>query len=338
MSNGNSDSRERRPAFSDDYVDIDSCIDELDLGEEKSTENSKNKNRIQFIIGIKNTKSDNSDEELNYDDINPEFIQYYVKWQNKSFIHCSWLTEIQVVYTPGGEIALRKFKGKCKDVLHKSDCIKDLYVPSINYLNTDFLEVDKIIHTRNSMYLVKWKSMEYDESTWEKKDDIPNFDSCFDEYKKRKEHVNPKKFDPKICIPDSSTFSPIKELAPLSDGSTLRDYQLEGVNWLLHCWYEKRNSILADEMGLGKTIQTVVTLAKINEISDIHGPFLIIAPLSTLHQWKQEIEKWSTLYAVVYHGSPQSRHIISKYEFATEPKNDKKVAFDVVITNYELFT
>jgi len=36
------------------------------------------------------------------------------------------------------------------------------------------------------------------------------------------------------------------------NGGTLRDYQIEGLTWLLRCWYTKRCSILADEMGLGK--------------------------------------------------------------------------------------
>jgi hypothetical protein len=35
------------------------------------------------------------------------------------------------------------------------------------------------------------------------------------------------------------------------NGGTLRDYQIEGLAWLLRCWYTKRSSILADEMGLG---------------------------------------------------------------------------------------
>ena len=33
------------------------------------------------------------------------------------------------------------------------------------------------------------------------------------------------------------------------NGGKLRDYQLEGLNWLLRCWYTKMSSILADEMG-----------------------------------------------------------------------------------------
>ena len=38
---------------------------------------------------------------------------------------------------------------------------------------------------------------------------------------------------------------------------TLRDYQLEGLNWLIYSWMQNHNCILADEMGLGKTIQCV---------------------------------------------------------------------------------
>ena len=36
------------------------------------------------------------------------------------------------------------------------------------------------------------------------------------------------------------------------NGFSLRYYQIEGLNWLLGCWYTKRSSILADEMGLGE--------------------------------------------------------------------------------------
>lgn len=35
----------------------------------------------------------------------------------------------------------------------------------------------------------------------------------------------------------------------------LRDYQMDGLNWLIHAWCKENSVILADEMGLGKTIQ-----------------------------------------------------------------------------------
>lgn len=37
------------------------------------------------------------------------------------------------------------------------------------------------------------------------------------------------------------------------DDHRLRDYQIDGLNWLASCWYKRHSCILADEMGLGKT-------------------------------------------------------------------------------------
>ena len=62
----------------------------------------------------------------------------------------------------------------------------------------------------------------------------------------------------------------------------LRDYQLEGVNWLVFNWHNGRNSILADEMGLGKTLQTISLLAATYQLHGITGPHMIIVPKSTL--------------------------------------------------------
>lgn len=38
---------------------------------------------------------------------------------------------------------------------------------------------------------------------------------------------------------------------------TLREYQLEGLNWMVNLHDNGINGILADEMGLGKTVQTI---------------------------------------------------------------------------------
>ncbi len=52
------------------------------------------------------------------------------------------------------------------------------------------------------------------------------------------------------------------------------------------------NGILADEMGLGKTVQTVCALAHLAEAEGIWGPFIIIAPLSTLPNWQTELQRF----------------------------------------------
>ena len=44
-------------------------------------------------------------------------------------------------------------------------------------------------------------------------------------------------------------------------------------------------------MGLGKTIQTIALLAHLLE-RGVPGPFLVVAPLSTLSNWSHEFAKW----------------------------------------------
>lgn len=36
--------------------------------------------------------------------------------------------------------------------------------------------------------------------------------------------------------------------------------------------------------------------------ADIRGPFLVIAPLSTIANWEREFRAWSDINIVVYHG------------------------------------
>lgn len=49
-------------------------------------------------------------------------------------------------------------------------------------------------------------------------------------------------------------------------------------------------------------------------MKDIEGPFLIIAPLSTIPNWEREFRTWTDLNVVVYHGSQASRKTIQAYE------------------------
>ncbi|CAJ0761039.1 12094_t:CDS:10 [Entrophospora sp. SA101] len=74
----------------------------------------------------------------------------------------------------------------------------------------------------------------------------------------------------------------------LVTGGILRDYQLTGFEWLVSLYDNGLNGILADEMGLGKTLQTIAFLAYLWE-NKIYGPFLIVAPLSTLANWVSEV-------------------------------------------------
>eukprot|EP00633_Aureoumbra_lagunensis_P008712 CAMPEP_0197309632 /NCGR_PEP_ID=MMETSP0891-20130614/8221_1 /TAXON_ID=44058 ORGANISM="Aureoumbra lagunensis, Strain CCMP1510" /NCGR_SAMPLE_ID=MMETSP0891 /ASSEMBLY_ACC=CAM_ASM_000534 /LENGTH=153 /DNA_ID=CAMNT_0042794817 /DNA_START=118 /DNA_END=576 /DNA_ORIENTATION=+ len=68
-------------------------------------------------------------------------------------------------------------------------------------------------------------------------------------------------------------------------GGTMRNYQLEGLNWMIRLRANGLNGILADEMGLGKTLQSISMLAYLYEYQNIRGPHLILVPKSTLSNW-----------------------------------------------------
>ncbi len=120
-------------------------------------------------------------------------------------------------------------------------------------------------------------------------------------------------------------------------GHALRDYQIQGINWLINAYMSNRNGILADEMGLGKTIQCVAFLEHLRREEGVRGPFLIVAPLSTLTHWKREAESWTDMNTIVYHdasGGSNGRRILRDYEFYYEGTNILK--FNILITSYEM--
>lgn len=88
------------------------------------------------------------------------------------------------------------------------------------------------------------------------------------------------------------------ELVPLLTGGKLKSYQLKGVKWLISLWQNGLNGILADQMGLGKTIQTIAFLAHLKG-NGLDGPYLVIAPLSTLSNWLNEIERYIDIFIVL---------------------------------------
>ncbi|KAB5554929.1 snf2 family helicase ATPase [Coniochaeta sp. 2T2.1] len=121
-------------------------------------------------------------------------------------------------------------------------------------------------------------------------------------------------------------------------GGTMRDYQLEGLTWLLKLCEQGISGILADEMGLGKTIQTVSVIAHLREKEDYLGPHLIVAPLSTLSNWIAEFNRWTpTIPVVMYHGTPAERSDIAKNVIFKNLKNNRPTnKFPVVCTSYEM--
>ncbi|CAI9299634.1 unnamed protein product [Lactuca saligna] len=112
-------------------------------------------------------------------------------------------------------------------------------------------------------------------------------------------------------------------------GGKLREYQMNGLRWLLSLYNNHLNGILADEMGLGKTVQVISLLCYLMENKNDRGPFLVVVPSSVLPGWESEINFWApTINKIVYSGHPEERRKLFKEKIVQQK-------FNVLLTTYE---
>lgn len=118
---------------------------------------------------------------------------------------------------------------------------------------------------------------------------------------------------------------------------TLKEYQIKGLNWLANLYEQGINGILADEMGLGKTVQSISVLSYLAETHNIWGPYLVVTPALTLHNWQQEILKFVPDFKVLpYWGSAKDRKILRKFWDRKNVRYGKDAPFHVLVTSYQL--
>lgn len=118
---------------------------------------------------------------------------------------------------------------------------------------------------------------------------------------------------------------------------TLKEYQLKGLNWLANLYDQGINGILADEMGLGKTVQSISVLAHLAEKYNIWGPFLVVTPASTLHNWVNEIAKFVPEFNILpYWGNANDRKILRRFWDRKNFRYTKDSPFHVMVTSYQM--
>lgn len=338
--------------------------------------------------------------------------EYFVKWHNMSYWHCEWVPEIQMeVHHP---LMIRSFHRKYdmeeppkfeetldeadsryqriqrhkakggiqaeeEDESYKKDLEDRFYK---NGVKPEWLIVQRVINHRTArdgttMYLVKWRDLPYDKSTWEdESDDIPGLKQAIDYYldlramctseqrlgKKKKGRKSKakevededrpiKRYTPPPEKPVTDLKKKYEGQPPFLEGTgmQLHPYQIEGINWLRYSWSNDVDTILADEMGLGKTIQTVTFLYSLYKEGHCKGPFLVAVPLSTIINWEREFELWAPdFYCITYVGDKDSRAVIRENELSFEEGairggkasrlRTTQYKFNVLLTSYELIS
>ena len=77
-------------------------------------------------------------------------------------------------------------------------------------------------------------------------------------------------------------------------------------------------------------------MAHIAEARNVWGPFLVVVPVTTLHNWKNELEKFCPALKVLpYFGSPEERKKLGRF-LDTKNMNNPQMQIHVIITSYNL--
>lgn len=311
----------------------------------------------------------------NIDMMKSDQVEYLIKWKSLSHLHDSWNTysqleeynirKVDTYIQQQLEFLEDRHEGDWKEehaielelnrVLYEEykipEHILDERVVPIKLDDEDDELLPRATKKRtmnelfyHKYYLVKWKNLPYSECTWESQDLLlPKYEHLIDVDQpsiRRKKQRHYDKHRPKFIKMDTQPVWLGNRIQSNDDASNiqsliLRDYQLAGLNWLAYSWHNNTSTILADEMGLGKTIQTVSFLSYLYHEMDIPGPFLLVVPLSTIHAWQKEFQKWAPMLRVImYIGDLKSRSILSHYEFYYP--NTNQIKFHVLLTTYEL--
>ncbi|KAH9308367.1 hypothetical protein KI387_036278, partial [Taxus chinensis] len=278
---------------------------------------------------------------------------FLIKLKGQSYLHCQWQTLADLQHLSGFKKVLNYMKkveeelnfrqALSREEAEVHDVGKEMELDLLNqYRQVERVFADRTIKIDSDEevqnYLVKWKGLSYAEATWEKDTDIPFAQDAIDEYKNREATmtVQGKMVDAQRKKSKGS-LRKLDEQPDWLKGGKLRDYQLEGLNFLVNSWRNDTNVILADEMGLGKTVQSVSVLGFLQNAQQIEGPFLVVVPLSTITNWAKEFRKWlPDMNVVVYVGNRASREVCQQFEFYTNKKTGRSIKFNALLTTYEV--
>ncbi|XP_027368261.1 protein CHROMATIN REMODELING 5-like isoform X2 [Abrus precatorius] len=280
-------------------------------------------------------------------------MEFLIKWKGQSHLHCQWKSFAELQNLSGFKKVLNYTKKIMEDIKYRRTISREeIEVNDVSKeMDLDIIkqnsQVERIIADRISKdnsgnvipeYLVKWQGLSYAEATWEKDIDIAFAQHAIDEYKAREAAMSVQgKMVDSQRKKSKASLRKLEEQPEWLKGGKLRDYQLEGLNFLVNSWRNDTNVILADEMGLGKTVQSVSMLGFLQNAQQIHGPFLVVVPLSTLSNWAKEFRKWlPDMNIIIYVGTRASREVCQQYEFYNDKKPGKPIKFNALLTTYEV--
>lgn len=239
-----------------------------------------------------------------------------------------------------------KGKGKGKRENQEADAIQD------DDHGGEFLDGDGLVselvpeHVRERRRLFDENREELSEAGLKLPPTYADIDFSDDERDPEELERRPKFDDIEPCRPSENINLDISggEI-PASIAQYLRDYQVEGVQFLHYHFVYQTGCVLGDDMGLGKTVQVaaflVAAFGKTGDERDAkrlrkmtrNGQrnwfprILIICPGSLIENWKNELNRWGWWKIALYHGPGKEDAL----------KSAENSSLEVMITTYETY-
>lgn len=242
--------------------------------------------KVQTIVAWRPANRESYEEGETFYDFDEDDKEYLLKWSELSYFQCTWM--------PGAWVWGVTATAMRKAFINRDEGINELPKwTNEEAIPEEFLRMEIIFDVRYDgefeqeseaddkasinlveEVLVKFHGLNYDEAVWEeppKSSDEArwvDFVSAYHEYvagrylyqppaavmKERQEKFRSLNFEKKVEL---------KRQPSALTGGQMMPYQMEGLNWLLYNFHQKKNVILADEMGLGKTIQLIAFMASL---------------------------------------------------------------------------
>lgn len=227
-----------------------------------------------------------------YTDIDEDGKEYLVKWETRSYFHCSWVPAAWLfgiaaptMRTSFGKRAIEQDllklteKEAIPDEFLMADIILNVKMKSHAKAKSKEAELENISNV--SKIFVKFQGLAYDDVVWDNpppKDSGELYDAFVEAYG---EYIEGKYFQcetynrirERIRVFKNSEFEEVDTQPAALTRGKLMGYQLEGLNWLLKNYHSGRSVVLADEMGLGKTVQVISLVASLIDKPKV-GTFL----------------------------------------------------------------
>jgi hypothetical protein len=281
---------------------------------------------IGHIVGIKNNNTPTAFTR-------PDDLLFYIKWTDRSYIHCTWAGFTELSRFEGGTKAIDDFLLKSKRYpMTPSSTIPMLLTFPPHDIRRGWVTVERIVaESRERGFLVKWRELPYDCCTWEQGSDIPDQTQIL-AFRNRFVRSPPLKIEgPRAPIPPEK-FTPMTVPIVAINGQSLDSGDLAPVEWLRQCWFHGRNSLFTVVPGLDRAAIIAVALQDLVRSSLLQPPFLIISMEPSLRDWHEAFLKWTPFNAVVYDGCEEARKLIRSVEVFPKPG---RIGSEVLITTYD---